>query len=331
MINNLFLIVVIIIHTFANEVLAVELELFARQKFAGNLKLGAHIVGGLSQIQVVEDKLWAICDDRGKFGGPRFLIFNIANTDTPEKLSLKYLETKKVKLPNGYKVGDFEAFYKFKDGAILISSEGDLNQKPRVLPFVGFWQEKSGWSHLLTLPQEFIAEKTGMQTKGLRNNLAFESLAVDSDESRIWLWSESSLMQSTSAEVEVLEYHKQELKKPRARHQYKRELSENSKEFFRGVSDALYEGSGSRFLVLERWLEFSTDKIREIKSALFLYDLESRKKSKIYTFHKEFSGNWEALAWLPGAKGAEKILIVANDNNFDKSTPTEFLFFRYKP
>ncbi len=308
---------------------SVTLEYLSRQSFSGTVKLGGSRLGGISQIQVYDQQLLAITDDRGLHGGPRILKFKLDLNFKKNTKPLEFLSSQKIPLPKNYKIADFEAFYRLKDGRYLLSSEGDFNQKPRVLPFVGIWDGKKKWTDFFQLPTEYLPEITGLQKKGLRNNLGFEGLSVSRDEKQMWLWSESSLLQSKTGDIEVLEYSLLDLKKPTARFNYTREKPQSSSEIFRGLSEAIFVDQ-DRFLVLERSLEMTATQGRVIKAGLFLYNKNHQSKIKLYHLDGEYAGNWEAMSLHSESQSVNtRLLILASDNNFESGTPTEFLFFRY--
>lgn len=314
----------------ATSVAAISLEYLGRQTFSGNTKIEGKRLGGLSQIQFVDNSLWILTDDRGQYGGPRILVFEWNKRQKDWSKKLYFSRSIPISPPKGTKILDLEAFYRLKSGSLILSSEGDLNQKPRSLPLVGIWDQAKGWKDFVTLPKEFIPEKLGQQTRGLRNNMGFEGLSISSDESTFWLWSESSLYQTQNAETEILEYSMSDLTKPEKRLSYTRESAQSSAEFYRGLSDALYLGS-DLFLVLERWVELNPKKLKEVKASLFLYKPTSKEKSKIKILEGDFAGNWEGMALMnEWTADSSQILVLVSDNNFDAATDTQFLFFRFK-
>ncbi|MFN9067012.1 MAG: esterase-like activity of phytase family protein [Bdellovibrionales bacterium] len=191
--------------------------------------------------------------------------------------------------------------------------------------------EVKNGQNFLNCRRSSCQRRLGFKKKGLRNNLGFEGLSVSKDEKQVWLWSESSLLQSTSGDIEVLEYSTFNLKKPSSRFFYKREKPQSTNEIFRGVSEAISVDK-DRFLVLERSLEVTATKGREIKAGLFLYNKNHQSKIKLYHLDGDYAGNWEGLSLqLEPQSVNTHILIIASDNNFESGTPTEFLFFRYTP
>ncbi len=303
--------------------MAVSLKFLSEQSFDGATKLGGLRLGGISQVQINQDQMFAVSDDRGRFGGARFVIFDFDQVSRKLKFNRNLL----VPTSNVSKILDLETFHIFQSGQILLSSEGDLNQKPRVQHILNFWQESKGFQNAVTLPKDFLAESIGLQTKGLQNNLAFESLAISSDEKSFWVFSESALFQSTDSKIQVLEYQTDQLSKPKRRLTYTRDSFKGSNiEVFRGVSEALWVGPDT-FLVLERWLRLDKKLNRLFGADLFLVKIQpDLVKQKILTLDGDFQGNWEGLNWIQ-KPGSPSILMIVSDNNFDSKVPTRFLFY----
>lgn len=302
---------------------ALTLKFLSEQSFEGSVKLGGLRLGGISQVQFKQDQVFAVSDDRGSHGSARFVVFDFDHVGRKLKFSRNLL----VPVPQFSKILDLETFHIFQNGQILLSSEGDLNQKPRVQPILNFWQESKGFQSAVTLPSDFLAESIGLQTKGLQNNLAFESLAVSSDEKSFCVFSESSLFQSTDSKIQILEYQIDQLSKPTRQLSYVREIHKGPNvEVFRGVSEALWVGPNS-FLVLERWLRLDKKLNRMFGADLFLVKIQpDLVKQKILTLDGEFQGNWEGLNWIQ-KPGSPSILMIVSDNNFDSKVPTRFLFY----
>jgi hypothetical protein len=307
----------------SSNVSALTLKFLSEQSFGGATKLGGLRLGGISQVQFKQDQVFAVSDDRGSYGGARFVVFDFDQAGRKLKFNRNLL----VPVPKFSKILDFEAFHIFQNGQILLSSEGDLNQKPRVHPFLNFWQESKGFQSAVVLPEDFLAESIGLQTKGLQNNLAFESLAVSADEKSFWVFSESSLFQSTDSKIQILEYQIDQLSKPVRRLTYTRETHKGPNiEVFRGVSEALWV-SPDTFLVLERWLRLDKKLNRLFGADLFLVKTQpDLVKQKILTLDGDFHGNWEGLNWIQ-KPGSPSILMIVSDNNLDSKVPTRFLFY----
>lgn len=312
-----------LIFLLCNLVFAQTLEFVAESSLEPKLKFENTRVAGLSQLQFKSGFLWALSDDRGQYGDPR-----LYKMEVKEDYSVKPLEVLKIVEPKGVKVLDLEAFHLFQNGKFLFSSEGDLNQKPRVMPLVRFWDPHSKWGDEIQLPEEIFPEPMGLQTKGLQNNFGFESMAVSEDEKNIWLWSEASLYQNNKSEIEVLEF--QDLKLVNRRTYLRDKPPADAIEVFRGVSDVLWFKSDC-FFVLERWARIEKPKLLKLGAELFIVSKakEGWEKKKLLTLDGEKGGNWEGMTsrTLPDGR---KQLVLVSDNNLESKTSTRFLFYTFK-
>ena len=306
-------------------VAAQNLEIIKTQKIESDKRINSHRYGGISGLSYAEGFLWTISDDRGQFGPPRIYKHSIKNN------TLNIENEILIKEPSESIVVDYEAVYRFKDGQFLISSEGDLNKKPKVFPFVKFWSEINKWKEEISLPKDFLPEKTGMQTKGLQNNSGIEALAVNPEETSIFMMSEVPLFQNQKSEIEFLEYEKiTSAWKFKSRKAYLRDsASEGTLEVMRGVSEILY-WKKDHLLVLERWVRLSQSKAIMMGAELFSVNISNLQKKKLFTFDKELAANWEGLAWGPDLSDGRKLLILVSDNNFERSMPTQYLFLAFK-
>lgn len=306
---------------------AQNLEVIKVQKIDSNLRFNNHRYGGISGLTYSGGFLWGISDDRGQFGTTRLYKHSIENK------KVKIENEIPVKAPAGSAVVDFESIYRLKAGEFLLSSEGDLNKKPRVAPFVKLWNEQSGWKAGISFPEGFLPEKTGMQTKGLQNNSAFEGLTMSEDEKYLYLMSEVPLYQNQKSEVEFLEYEHSDAQwtwKLKSRKAYLRDKApEGVLEIMRGVSEILY-WKKDHLLILERWVRLSPKKAIVIGAELFSVNTRSLKKKKLFTFDGELAANWEGLSWGENLSDGRKLLILVSDNNFEKLTPTQYLFLAFK-
>ncbi len=301
-------------------------EVLGSQKFSSADTFKTHRVGGLSGLSYSGGFLWSISDDRGMHGPPRFYKMDF------QSQKVKSEDEVLVKEPADSPVVDFEALNRLNSGEFLISSEGDFNKKPRVFPFVRFWSTTRGWGKSLPLPSDFFPEKIGLQTRGLHNNSAFEGVTISLDEKTIYLMSELPLVQNKKDEIEFLEYGQSDEGEWRlqSRKPYVRDLPpENTIEVMRGISEILYWKS-HQLLVLERYVRVDRSKGFNFGAELFSVTLPDLKKKKIFTFENKWAGNWEGMTWGPDLSDGRKQLILVTDNNFEKGTPTQFLFLAVK-
>jgi hypothetical protein len=304
---------------------AQRLEVIKTQKISGKEKFNSHRYGGISGLIYSDGILFGISDDRGGQGPPRFYKHSLIDN------TLEIQEEILVQEPQDVSVVDFESFDLFKNGNFLISSEGDLNKKPRVLPFVRIWSPSGIWGKEIPLPENFLPEKIGMQTKGLQNNSAFEGITLSPDEKSLFLMSELPLFQNQKMEIEFLKYKK---KKSKWALEFRKAYLRNAPpegvlEVMRGVTELLY-WKKDYLLVLERWVRMSDSKAVVLGAELFSVNTENLKKKKLFSFDGDLAGNWEGMTWGPDLSDGRKLLILVSDNNFVKSTPTQFLFISFQ-
>lgn len=316
---------VLLIIFFSNFVYAQSLEQLNLLKIDSDERINNHRYGGISGVSFSDGVLWGISDDKGRYGPPRMYKHSLKG------INIKIEGEVLIKEPEGVSVVDMESVYRFKDGRFLIASEGDYNKKPRVLPFVRFWDEKNKWQEEILLADELIPEKIGMQTKGIQSNSAFEAMTVSEDESNLFLLTEVPLFQNQKSEIEFLEFEKKSSKfELKTRRAYLRDKPpEGVIEGLRGVSDALL-WKKDHMLVLERWVRFHKTKGRDIGAELFSVNLKDLKKKKLLTLDNELAANWEGLVWGPDLSDGRKLLILVSDNNFESNVPTQFLFMAFK-
>ncbi|MGE0040615.1 MAG: esterase-like activity of phytase family protein [Vicinamibacterales bacterium] len=87
---------------------------------------------------------------------------------------------------------DLEALVALPDGTRLVSSEGNSVDGRREPASVLRVTAAGGYLQTLPLPEKFLPTAPG---RGLRDNLAFESLAAAPDGSRVWAIAEAPLLQ----------------------------------------------------------------------------------------------------------------------------------------
>ncbi len=105
--------------------------------------------------------------------------------------------------------------------------------------------------------------------------------------------------------------------------------AEKTFEVSRGVSEVLFWKEGY-LLVLERWVRLSQTKALVIGAELFSVNISNLQKKKLFTFDGELAANWEGLTWGPDLSDGRKVLILVSDNNFERLTPTQYLFLAFK-
>lgn len=169
------------------------MELVAATEIPGELEVDGTLVGGLSGLTYDPacDLFYAVSDDRGSQGPVRLYTLRMGLGDPPsvEVLdAIVFRETGGELLRRGD--FDFEGLGFDSAGALLIASEGAPHRG--VQPSVEIFGLDGVWRGALGLPKKFLADAGG--TRGVRNNLAFEGVAVGAD-GRLFLATENALHQ----------------------------------------------------------------------------------------------------------------------------------------
>lgn len=347
---------------------ALRLEYFGETSIATGTKFEKTVIGGLSAMTWQNNTLYVLSDDRGRISDPRFYEFDlkIAKAATNNAITLTpktvHFVTGLPKEGERKALLDPEGFVRLPDGDFLISSEGSNDAKPRSMPRVFRTSSTGKWKSDFPIPDKYLPEKTGQQTKGIQNNLAFEGLTTLGDGKFVFTSIESCLTQDIvsgkEADGDIIRILKFEDKgplgyKPVAEFTYHVDAFKDTskgKELMRGVSEILAL-SETKLLVMERgvrivgkgWAEtvaiYLTD-VSKATNTLEINKLEGNKyqvaeKVKLIDFeidlNKERAGktiqNFEGLAWGPTLPDGRRSLLVIADNNFSKYEKTEFIVF----
>lgn len=291
-------------------------------------------LGGFSGLSIDGDKMYVITDDRGRYGEPRIYRYQISKTlskTSPFALTLEVkisLTPKTKKLP----VYDLEALAPYS-GGWLVSSEGDLNSKPKLNPEILFFKNQAV-QQKIELPAEFLSKFEGKQIAGLYNNKAFEGLYYDDPSKRLYLVSESGLVQNKDGDqiFYILEYINSNEKftfQKKSKLDFSNLIGPNN--IYNGASDFIKVGDGT-FLLLTR----------SVRAALSLHysnivwlikrqsendpwEIKGKYVVNADTDKDELNQNFEGLA-IYEANGA-RYLVMVSDDNFNKFEKTVFSFF----
>ncbi len=143
-------------------------------------------VGGLSSVYIDEQnsRAWAVSDDRGRFGRPRIYEFEFREDSSNIEITKVY----RVKPEQTKSIRDMEGICRLKNGRFIVSYEGDYRENPKILGGIieVDLESKNAEADIevlrsFQLPSHFVAETSGVQTKGIRNNLGFEGLSCRDD------------------------------------------------------------------------------------------------------------------------------------------------------
>lgn len=346
---------------------ALRLEYVGETSITTGTKFNRATIGGLSGIVWAEKDgtLYALSDDKGRAGEPRFFAFDLKIDKKTITLTAKNVSfITGLPLQDGKKPGlDPEGLVRLPSGDFLISSEGNNDAKPREMPRIFRVNADGAWKQDLPVPDKYLPETTGQQKKGIQNNSAFEGLTSFADGKFVYTAIESALMQDTATGEEangdwirILKYEDkgQEGYKPVSEYAYRIDAfkdNDQGKEVYRGVSEILAL-SESKMIVLERGVRLFSKNLWAQTVALYLADLSKGSdvtglnkladgkftpvdKVKLIDFETDLIKergtktiqNFEALAWGPRLADGRRSLLVMADNNFSKKEITELIVF----
>src|SRR5690606_39253249 len=170
-------------------------ELIGAFTLPTGLKIGGVEFGGISGLDYDPraDVYYAISDDRSENAPARFYKLKLA-IDGSGVQSLDILETvtllDKAGKPFALKDVDPESIrFNTATGTIYWSSEGDRNGRP----FVGEAKTDGSFIREFALPETYIPDEG--KTRGIRNNLSFESLTITPDGKTLLAGTENALVQ----------------------------------------------------------------------------------------------------------------------------------------
>lgn len=297
-------------------------------------KFEDYTIGGLSGCSKLGDEIYFVSDDRGGQGHPRILILKYDSQKT--ELNTTDLKWLRVAKPADNKTFlDMEGLARISSDRILISSEGDLNQKPRQ-PVSLFWIDSNGQRVSdVTLPQKFIANGTGLQIRGTQNNKGFEGLSIDAD---LGLWGailEGPLVQNRSKLIMI---EGSASGGTSVQNEWSYPLPQYIGDGLgaeMGVVDFVYD-KNQNLIVIERGVSVSLNGLqfdvqmctaeknpasKSIKTSCF-YDFA---KDKTLTAQVKEVQNYEGICWLNDQKTQ---FMVISDNNFSKTDNNLFLLYQ---
>lgn len=309
-----------------------NLKVLAQYVTPYNLDFKKTKIGGLSGLYCEGNKVWAVSDDRGQKGAPRFYEFEILYVDqTLEVLPKDVHEIKAGKNLALPKVLDLEAISKTLDGDFILSSEGDLNKVPRVPPSFLRVSNDGVLQEIYPMPEMFMPELAGKQKKGVQNNEAFEGMRWNNGNRNFWALHETALVQDydeqKTSDGDILHFVNISTDgKIISDHPYKIDPwtdTKDGKEILRGVSEILEDGNDT-WWVLERGVRIQLTGMK-YTSALYKVNKDF-KKEKVLDFDLALASteNFEGLCHGPEING-KKTLLMVSDNNFSKRESTRWV------
>ena len=177
----------------------VTVELLTEATLPGDLEVDQTPVGGLSGLTYDPgcDLFYAISDDRGSLAPSRFYTLKIRFDGMDAEVTV--LGTTLLRDVDGapFLRGDIdpEALALNGGGTLYLASEGVPHRG--IDPLVGRFTLDGSLHGTQALPEHFLPDAGG--TRGVRDNLGFEGLAVSPDGSRLFVAAENALIQDGPA------------------------------------------------------------------------------------------------------------------------------------
>ena len=361
-----FLIAIIVIiflftNLYTNAVEVSSIEFIGEATLPKGLIFKKTEVGGLSGItyDAKNNLYYAISDDRGKKAAARFytLKIDLSKGDLQKGKVLPVSVTTLLN-ENGQTLrpgeSDTEGIALTNKATVFISSEGDAAKL--INPFIKEFSLSSGKEiKTLSIPNKFLPDKSSQ--KGIRNNLAFESLTITPDKKHLFTATENALIQdgvaakpNIGSPCRILQYNLLN-NQPEKEFIYQTEpvspfLNLTGK-FVSGLPDLLALDNQGHFLSLERsftGLGFAiflfqvslegADDIHKIDSLLAINSKNIKPVTKKMLLDLRtldvLLDNIEGLTLGPKLPDGQQSLILISDNNFNSLQRTQILAFKIK-
>ena len=318
-------------------------------------------IGGLSGItyDAKNNLYYAISDDRGQKASPLFYTFTIdlskaklTNNDVIPVGVTNLLNTSNQPFPPN--TTDTEGIAITNQDTIFVSSEGDVDKL--INPFIKEFALASGKTiSTLPIPDKFLPDS--QKQKGIRNNLAFESLTITPNQKFLFTATENALIQDSPAaksgvgtSSRILEYNLL-TKQPEREFLYQTEpvtpLFNPTGKFASGLPDLLALNNQGNFLSIERsftGLGFTVFLFEiSLENATDIHNFDSIAKidpDKIKPVEKKLLldlrtldvslDNIEGLTLGAKLPDGQPSLILISDNNFNGLQQTQILAFKLK-
>jgi hypothetical protein len=175
-----------------------DIEFMGQAIVPNNLKVQDTEVGGISGLAYnsIFDVYYALSDDRSTINPARFYTLSIDLSDGAlEDKDISFIEVDSLLNAEGNTFAansiDPESIAYSARNSLYISSEGDANNL--VAPFVNRFSVAGEQLNSLPIPKKFLP--TADNSTGVRNNQAFESLAITPDQLTLYTATENALNQ----------------------------------------------------------------------------------------------------------------------------------------
>jgi len=304
-------------------------------------------VGGLSGLcfRPGDGKLLALSDDRAERGPARLYELRVTIGET---LDIAIDGMVALSGPSGpFEVGsvDPEGLSTAPGGGLLFATEGDTRPEPRIAPRIHHVSDDGSHRGTVVLPDAFLPEPRGQQTKGVRFNKGLEALSTAPSGRWVYAINEQALLQDgdissfeAGTRVRILRYDA----RLSLAHQY-RYLTDaipktegEVKASSLGVSDVVALDD-ERLLVMERafvatpeaarnrirlyWVDVgSAPDERGVLSKQLVLDLDDIVPRLDAAYRR--LDNMEGIALGPRLPSGERTLVLVSDNNFKEPQRT---------
>lgn len=316
-------------------------------------------IGGLSGITYDADKqvYYTISDDRSSKAPARFYSLKInLQSGKLEKDQIEFTKVTTLLNENGKNFPEWSLDPEgiaFTGNSVFVSSEGDVDRK--ISPFIKEFSLDGKLLKTLPIPDLFLPDDKG--TKGIRNNLAFESLTLTPDRKYLFTATENALVQDgavpslqSGSPCRILRYDA---------------LNGNPERSFVYITEPLPPGANpvgqlttnglvdllaideNRLISLERGFSLETgtviklfeislekgDRIEGLESLKTrLGEISPAQKRLLLDLEtlKVPLDNIEGLTFGPVLEDGNRGLILVSDNNFSPLQETQILGFKIK-
>lgn len=360
------IVVALAVWGFASHAYALRLSYYGETAIATGTKFDKTVIGGLSGIVWNNGTLISVSDDKGRSGEPRFYEFDLKIEKNAVSLTPKSVHfiTGLPKEGQRKAMLDSEGIARLADGDFLISSEANTDVKPRSMPRIFRTNSEGVWKSEVAIPEKYLPEVLGKQTKGVQNNMSFEGLTTFADGKIVFTSTEACLTQDIvrgeDANGDIIRVLKFEDKgaqhgyyTPVAEFAYKMDVlsfNNQGREMLRGVSEILAL-SETKVLVMERGARLHgmgftsavTIYLADLSKATNTLAMDKVVDQKIVLAEKvklvdfetdlvkergsKMVDNFEGLSWGPTLPDGRRSLLVMVDNNFSKKETTELVVF----
>ena len=189
--------VTIIISLSAQSFAVTQIDFIGRAIFPTGSPFGGTEIGGLSGITYDADKqvYYTISDDRSSKAPARFYSLKInLQSGKLEKDQIEFTKVTTLLNENGKNFPEWSLDPEgiaFTGNSVFVSSEGDVDRQ--INPFIKELSLDGKLLRTLPIPELFLPDDKG--SKGIRNNLAFESLTLTPDRQYLFTATENAIVQ----------------------------------------------------------------------------------------------------------------------------------------